>query len=101
MQLSLAEFGLVFSTRDRGSRIRADLLGQIADSPEGVIIDFAKVLNASYSFIDEFIGKLAEQIDAEQMDIVNASPTITRTIKKSLQNRGLDANRVLACLQYA
>jgi hypothetical protein len=101
MQFRLAEHGLVFSTRDRGSRMRAELLEQSAEASGEVTIDFAGVLSASYSFIDEFIGKLVGLIAPNAPMVVNASPMITETIKKSLRRRGLDPDQVLTSLEYA
>ncbi|HTC59214.1 MAG TPA: DUF4325 domain-containing protein [Solirubrobacteraceae bacterium] len=102
MQFRLAEYGLVFSTRDRGSRMRADLLEHISETSAGTVtIDFAGVLSSSYSFIDEFIGKLVGLTAPVSPTVVNATPMITETIEKSLRRRGLDPDRVLAAaLQY-
>lgn len=103
MQFSLAKNGLVFSTRDRGSRMRAELLEMIDRAPsETMTIDFAGVQSASYSFLDEFVGKLAEATAPNTPKLVNVPPMIARTIESSIRRRGLDAERILvASLEVA
>jgi hypothetical protein len=96
MQFSLAKHGLVFSTRDRGVRMRAELLEISHASAEAVTIDFAGVQSATYSFLDEFVGKLAESMAPNAPKLVNLPPMIARTIESSLRRRGLDAERILA-----
>jgi anti-anti-sigma regulatory factor len=97
MEYRLADFSLVFSTRDRGARMRADLLERM-DAARGVrfIIDFDGVLSASYSFIDEFLGALIQEMGDSAPEIANVSPAVAKTIERSLTRRGLDADRVLA-----
>jgi hypothetical protein len=55
---SLSDFGRAFATRERGAELRDGLLEQYPDAAE-VVIDLAGVANFSYSFADEFFGKLA------------------------------------------
>jgi hypothetical protein len=88
----LANQGRVLSTRERGVRVLADLRAQITDADEPVVIDFAGVLHASYSFIDEFIGALTE--DAESMHapvprLANVPPSVKRVVDRTLRTRGL------------
>lgn len=96
MHFSLAKHGLVFSTRDRGARMRAELLEarNVANSP--LTIDFAGVQSASYSFLDEFVGKLAESMAPEAPRLLNLPPMIARTIESSLRRRGIDSERILS-----
>ena len=103
MQIRLAEHGLVFSTRNRGERMRDDLLEELLDySTTMLTFDFEEVISASYSFVDELIGETAERIAPNVPHVINAAPTIVETIEKSLGNRGLDPGRILAgCLHYA
>jgi len=96
MQFSLVRHGLVFSTRSRGSRMRAELLETIDDAKTVVTIDFAGVQSASYSFLDEFVGKLAGSMAPNAPKLINVPPMIARTIESSLRRRGLDAERILA-----
>jgi hypothetical protein len=103
MQIRLAEHGLVFSTRNRGERLRESLVERIDDLwTVTLTFDFEEVISASYSFVDELIGELAERMAPNAPDVVNAPPTIVGTIERSLRNRGLDSERILsACLHYA
>lgn len=96
MQFSLVKYGLVFSTRDRGARMRAELLEVHRASAESMTIDFAGVQSASYSFLDEFVGKLAEAMAPDTPKLVNLPPMIARTIESSLRRRGIDVERILA-----
>lgn len=103
MQLRLAEHGLVFSTRNRGERLRDDLLEQIDDlSTATLTFDFEGVMTASYSFVDELIGETAQRMTPNAPSVINASRTIVETIERSLRNRGLDHEKILASLlEYA
>lgn len=96
MRFSLVDHGLVFSTRSRGSRMRADLLEMMGGGSPQVTIDFDGVQSASYSFLDEFIGKLVESMTPNAPRLVNVPPMIARTIESSLRRRGLDADGTLA-----
>lgn len=89
MEFRLADHGLVFSTRNRGKAMRADLLAHLAPA-EAIAIDFDEVLSASYSFLDEFVSVLAEEIRPRRLALTNASETISETIERSLRRRGLD-----------
>lgn len=98
MRYRLADHGLVFSTRDRGTRILADFREKTIDATtEPVAIDFAEVRSVSYSFIDEFIGELMRQAAERDvtLTLVNVSPSAARTIERSLRRRGLEPERVL------
>ncbi len=91
MQYRLADQGLVFSTRDRGARVLADVRTKIGNAPmESVTIDFAGVRSVSYSFIDEFIGELMQSAAASAPKLVNVPTSAARTIKRSLRRRGVD-----------
>jgi rhodanese-related sulfurtransferase len=94
MRFCLADHGLVFSTRDRGAQLRVELIAATDEHPEEEIaIDFERVLSATNSFLDEFVGVLAEQ---RRVVVHNASPRIARTIAASLRRRGLDPRESLA-----
>jgi STAS-like domain of unknown function (DUF4325) len=97
MQYLLATHGLVFSTRDRGARMRAEVLQAISVAPtETVTLDFADVRSASNSFLDEFIGKLVHSMHPAAPVLTNVPPMIAKTIERSLRRRGLDADRILS-----
>jgi hypothetical protein len=76
--------------------MRAELLEKMGDGPATVTIDFASVQSASYSFLDEFVGKLVESMAPDAPKLVNVPPMIARTIESSLRRRGLDADGTLA-----
>lgn len=90
MEFRLADHGLVLLTRVRGEAIRDTLLADL-DAGETVVIDFGEVRNASYSFLDEFVGELAAKLDPSP-EFVNVPQKIADTIAESLRNRGLDPN---------
>jgi anti-anti-sigma regulatory factor len=96
VQYRLADHGLVFSTRDRGARMLADILEKLGAAPiESAVIDFASVHSVSYSFVDEFIGGLMQRAGASPPTLVNVSESAARTIERSLRRRGLDADNVI------
>ncbi len=103
MHLRLADHGLVFSSRDRGERVREALLLEIDDPTRAtVILDFDRVISASYSFVDELVGGLAEGMVPNVPRVINAAPAIAERIEKSARRRDLDVDRILAdCLQHA
>jgi hypothetical protein len=102
MQYRLADYSLVFSTRDRGARMRADLLAKIDSAPaDRYVIDFDGVLSASYSFVDEFVGVLIQNMGDSAPELANVPPAVCRTIERSLTRRGLDADRVLSAFLHS
>lgn len=60
LMFQVSDFGQTFATRERGAELRRLLLER-ADGYDGVIVDFAGVANVSYSFADEFLGKLCAE----------------------------------------
>jgi anti-anti-sigma regulatory factor len=79
----LMEFGTSFATRGRGRDLREDL--EAKASPGGVVIDFAGVTNVSYSFADEFVGKLgAGGVD---LTVENMSPPVERSVLRAMTRR--------------
>jgi hypothetical protein len=95
MQFSIAHYGSVFSTRSRGARVLADLRERArADGATCVVVDFAGVRNASYSFADEFVGTLMSDAQHGVLDFTvaleNASPQVQRVLDRSLSNRGIN-----------
>ena len=94
MQYRLADHGLVFSTRDRGARMLADLREQVGSAPmESVVIDFGGVRSVSYSFVDEFIGELMQSAGSSVPTLVNVPAFAARTIERSLHRRGVNAGQ--------
>jgi hypothetical protein len=97
MQYRLADHGLVFSTRDRGARMLADIREERGDSTMSMTIDFSGVRSLSYSFVDEFLGEMLQDAAAHQAHpvLTNVPPAVSRTIERSLRRRGLDAQKLL------
>ena len=97
MQYRLADHGLVFSTRDRGARMLADIREERGDSMMSMTIDFSGVRSLSYSFVDEFLGEMLQDAAAHHAHpvLTNVPPTVSRTIERSLRRRGLDAEKLL------
>jgi anti-anti-sigma regulatory factor len=97
MLIHMAERGLVFSLRDRGRRMRVEVLEKMsADPSEALVLDFAEVRSVSNSFADEFVGVLAESMAHGAPEVINASPGVAKRIVGSLRRRGLDVDRIVA-----
>jgi hypothetical protein len=91
MKYRLADFGRIFSTRDRGAEMRRDALERLSGAPvTSLIIDLDGVLSVSYSFVDEYIGELTEMSGGHAPSFANMSPLAARTISSSLANRGFE-----------
>jgi anti-anti-sigma regulatory factor len=81
----LNDFGQTFATRERGAELRSELLQQLADGRD-VVIDFAGVTNVSYSFADEFLGKLCAD-PAVNVASRNLSPRVARIADRATARR--------------
>jgi hypothetical protein len=79
----LSEFGTSFATRGRGRELREDLEAKV--SADAVVIDFAGVTNVSYSFADEFVGKLAA--DGVDLTVDNMSAPVERSVRRAMTRR--------------
>ena len=90
---SLREFGSTFATRGRGAELRELVLSRFADE-RAVIIDFTDVTNVSYSFADEFVGKLsADHPEVAEIELTNMVDGVERTVLSAQQRR----TSALAC----
>lgn len=84
---SLREYGTTFATRGRGAEVRTALL-EDAGEEKAVVIDFADVTHISYSFADEFVGKLsARDAHGPRIDLINMSEPIDRTVSAARDRR--------------
>ncbi len=81
----LSDFGRSFATRGRGSELRQTMLDEFG-SDEAVLIDFADVTNVSYSFADEFIGRLVSESGLD-LSAANMTPRIEQTVSRARANR--------------
>jgi STAS-like domain of unknown function (DUF4325) len=79
----LKDFGTSFATRDRGRDLREDLLSRAPVGP--VVLDFAGVTNVSYSFADEFMGKLSAQ--GFDLAFENMAPAVERSVRRAVGRR--------------
>ena len=94
MRIHVATFGRVFSTRDRGVRLRDEIQEQAKDA-EILVLDFTDVFSVTYSFADEFVGGLVQaSYDGlnPPVAIDNADPAIAEMIDLSLRKRGLESS---------
>lgn len=91
MRLELEAFGASLISRGRGQKIRESLLREIAPNDQQVVIDFNGVDHASYSFVDELVGKLvtmhADGVIAARVEIANASDVTRFHIEQCLSRR--------------
>jgi hypothetical protein len=83
----LSDFGQMFATRDRAIEIREELLKRAAaEDTSEVTIDFAGVTNVSYSFADEFLGKLCAEA-AIRVHPTNLSPRVAQISSRAVERR--------------
>ena len=84
---SLRDFGSTFATRERGTELRQRLLAE-HNATGRLVIDFADVTHVSYSFADEFIGKLPEASpDDVALDLINMTDPVGRTVRAARERR--------------
>jgi hypothetical protein len=82
----LSEFGTSFATRGRGQELREQALKRAGGSST-LIVDFAGVQHVSYSFADEFAGKLVAEDDELAVKVAHASETVGRTVDDAVRRR--------------
>jgi DNA-binding LacI/PurR family transcriptional regulator len=91
---ALADHGKTLATRPLGRELRTDLVHKAA-SAEVVALDFSGILSTSHSFADEFVARLAEEIETGGVTFVinisGASPDVERVVLKALERRRVDA----------
>ncbi len=80
----LREFGRTFATRGRGAELR-DLVLDRAAGEAVVTVDFADVTNVSYSFADEFVGKLSA--DGTRVEVINMVDGVDHTVQRARDRR--------------
>jgi anti-anti-sigma regulatory factor len=80
----LSNFGQRFATRERALQIREELARE-AHGRE-VVIDFAGVTNVSYSFADEFLGKLYAE-SSVGVRVKNLSPQLATIANRAVERR--------------
>ena len=88
MTFTLSDHGTVFATRIRGAR----MLAALDQVPE--VLDFSRVERVSYSFADEFVGRLLQRVHDRGLrspTLLNMGPDVDHSVKLSLANRNLSA----------
>jgi STAS-like domain of unknown function (DUF4325) len=79
----LKDFGTSFATRARGAELREDALAKADGS--AVQLDFSDVTNVSYSFADEFVGKLSAA--GVELEYINMAGPVERSIQRAVARR--------------
>ena len=101
----LSQVAATFSTRPKGAEV-ATYLDTIAESlknDETLVIDFSGVKAVSFSFMDEFLSRVANIPAAQEKRLVITgwSKELGAIVDKSLQHRGCDVShskqRVVVC----
>lgn len=82
---NLSEFGQTFATRERGTDVREEFLRRFADDAH-VVVDLAGVTNLSYSFADEFFGKLAAGASV-RVSRTNGVPRLEKIVSRAIERR--------------
>lgn len=89
----LAEHGKTLATRPLAQELRTDLVQRVGNE-KLVALDFSGILSTSHSFADEFVARLAEEIEAGEatfaISISGASPEVERVVLKALERRRVD-----------
>ena len=91
-RFSLNEFGRAFASRESGRELRKDVIARAADA-RAVVLDFADVTNVTYSFADEFAGRLVAEHPFE-VRCENMAPAVAGPVERAIERR---AGSALAC----
>jgi hypothetical protein len=83
LRYDLKDFGTSFATRSRGREMREDLAERAPDHE--AVLDFSGVTNLSYSFADEFVGKLSAE--GFVLELVNMAPAVKRSVDRAVGRR--------------
>lgn len=88
--IQMSDHGIALATRARGAELRRQVLEATDDSPD-VVIDFGGVLSVSSSFVDEFLGKLAVDINSgepvRRVEVTNARDEVKGVVDTVLERR--------------
>ncbi len=87
LHFDLIEFSRAFATRERGTELREELLRRAAHADaDAVVVRFAGVTNVSYSFADEFLGKLCAQADVA-VRLEGMAAGVERVVQRAVERR--------------
>jgi anti-anti-sigma regulatory factor len=95
MLFELAARGSVFSTRDRGTILLAELEDQLAADPDTIhrlVLDFAGVRDVSHSFADEFVANAIARAKREgwpDPELANMNDMVARVVRRALRDHDL------------
>jgi STAS-like domain of unknown function (DUF4325) len=89
LTFTLNDFGTTFATRERGAELREELLER-AHEDDHVTVDFAGVTNVSYSFADEFMGKLCAETNM-RVEMLNAAARVAEIAGRAVERRSENA----------
>lgn len=96
MRYRLAALGTVFSTRERGAKVRGEIESALRqhEEHEPLVIDFNGVELISFSFADEVVGTSLANLKAGDLGerpilVANANPDVLDPIERSLNRRDL------------
>lgn len=90
---ALADHGRTLATRPLGEKLRSEVV-QRAKGHDEAVLDFSDILSTSHSFADEFVARLAEEVQHGQLDfvvtVVGATEDVERVIRRALERRDVD-----------
>ncbi len=90
---ALADHGKTLATRPLGEQLRADLIRRAEGQP-AVVLDFSEIRSTSHSFADEFVARLAEDVQRGELDfavtVSGASEDVERVVRRALERRDVD-----------
>jgi STAS-like domain of unknown function (DUF4325) len=90
---ALADHGRTLATRPLGEELRIDLVSR-AQGQGAVVLDFSKIRSTSHSFADEFVARLAEEVQqgdlSFEVTIAGAAEDVERVVRRALERRGVD-----------
>lgn len=96
MRFEFRKLGDIFSTRERGAKVRAEIVESLRgiDQDEPLLFDFEGVQLISFSFADEVVGRLVQdraagEIGERAIVVLNASDEIVHPIRSSMERRKL------------
>lgn len=91
MHVVLLEKGTSLVSRARGAAVREQVL-RLGGGSEPIVLDFAGVRRASYSFVDELVGNLVTMqrrgAIAGPVEVVNTGDMIRFHVEGCLARRG-------------
>lgn len=90
VRFALIEFGRSFATRGRGMELRQEVLDRAGESTS-VVVDLTGVDHMSYSFADEFSGKLSIE-ERLSVDFEGATAVVRRVVEDAVRRRQTTAS---------